>query len=99
MLFAFRFGARDKVLKYLSWTAVIAMTVLLWMHGNSGGWQFGYRYAIVLLPWLFVIILESAPRKGSSLEWAAYSFSFLANIYATWVFHYTDYPGRVGIAY
>jgi hypothetical protein len=27
--------------------------VSLWIHGNSGGWQFGYRYAMILLPWIF----------------------------------------------
>ena len=91
ILFAFRFGSRDKVLKYCAWTAIGIMTVLLWMHGNSGGWQFGYRYWMVCLPWLFVILLESSPRMISPLEWAAYIFSFIANVYATWLFHWTSY--------
>jgi hypothetical protein len=91
MLFALRFGARDKVLKYCAWAAIAIMTVLLWMHGNSGGWQFGYRYWMVCMPWLFVILLETAPKKISPLEWAAYIFSFLANTYATWLFHWTSY--------
>ena len=42
------------------------------MHGNSGGWQFGYRYAIAILPFLFVIMLESSPKNITPLEWAAY---------------------------
>ena len=58
-----RNGSRDKVLKYLSWLAIIILTFLLWMHGNSGGWQFGYRYAMVFLPWVFVILLENSPKK------------------------------------
>jgi hypothetical protein len=91
VLFAMRFGAKDRVLKYAAWTAIAIMTILLWMHGNSGGWQFGYRYWMVCLPWLFVILLESAPRKISPLEWAAYIFSILANAYATWLFHWTNY--------
>lgn len=99
LLFALRFGSRDKVLKYAAWIAVVAITAVLWMHGNSGGWQFGYRYAIVLLPWLYLIMLESAPRKISTLEWSAYIFAFAANFYATWIFHFTEYPGRLGIAY
>jgi hypothetical protein len=94
LLFAFRRGAADLTLKYVSWFAVVVMTFLMWIHGNSGGWQFGYRYAIALLPWLFVIMLESAPKKITRLEWAAYIFSFAVNIYATWLFHYTNYPGR-----
>jgi hypothetical protein len=61
------------------------------MHGNSGGWQFAYRYAMVCLPWLFVIMLESSPKKLTPLELVAYAFSFAANIYATWLFHWTGY--------
>jgi hypothetical protein len=94
LLFAFRRGATDFALKYVSWISILVLTILMWIHGNSGGWQFGYRYAITLLPWLFVIMLENAPKKITRLEWAAYTFSFVANIYATWLFHYTNYPGR-----
>lgn len=90
LLFAFRMGARDRVLKYLSWAAVLILCVLLWMHGNSGGWQFAYRYAMVCLPWLFVIMLENARKDTSPLEWAAYIFSIGANAYATWLFHWTE---------
>ena len=91
MLFALRFGAKDRALKYAAWTSIVLMTVLLWMHGNSGGWQFGYRYWMVCLPWLFVILLENAPKRISPLEWAAYFFSFAANAYATWLFNWTNY--------
>jgi uncharacterized membrane protein len=75
----------------LSWVAIALLTFLLWIHGNSGGWQFGYRYATVLLPWVFVILLETSSKKISPLEWAVYVFSFAMNAYATWLFHWTDY--------
>lgn len=91
ILFAVRFRARDRALKYAAWVSIIVLTLLLWTHGNSGGWQFGYRYAMVCLPWLFVVLLESAPRKLTEFEWAAYGFSILANAYATWLFHWTEY--------
>lgn len=91
LLLLLRSGSVDKVLKYASWAAIAILTLLLWMHGNSGGWQFGYRYAMVLLPWMFVILLESTPKKITPLEWAAYIFSFAANIYATWLFHWSGY--------
>jgi len=91
LLFALRPGARDKILKYICWAAVLIICVVLWMHGNSGGWQFGYRYAIAILPFLFVIMLESSPKKVTLLEWAAYSVSFALNAYATWLFHWTTY--------
>ena len=91
ILFAFRFGSRDRALKYAAWLAVLVLCILLWIHGNSGGWQFGYRYAMVCLPWLFVIMLESSPKKLTPLEWSAYGVSFVANVYATWLFHWTEY--------
>ena len=91
LLFALRPGARDKMLKYVCWVAVLIICIVLWMHGNSGGWQFGYRYAIAILPFLFVIMLESSPRKVSPLEWAAYTVAFALNAYATWLFHWTSY--------
>ncbi len=91
LLYAFRKGGRDKILKYLCWAAVLIICIVLWMHGNSGGWQFGYRYAIAILPFLFVIMLETSPQKVKPLEWAAYGVAFILNAYATWLFHWTVY--------
>jgi hypothetical protein len=91
ILFALRFGARDKILKYAAWVAMAILTVVLWTHGNPGGWQFGYRYAMVLLPWLFIVLLENSPEEITLLEWFAYGISFLVNAYATYLFFWTDY--------
>lgn len=86
-----RLGSRDKILKYTCWAATAVLTLVLWMHGNSGGWQFAYRYAMVLLPWVFVILLETAPRRVKVIEWTLFGVSFAANAYATWLFHWTEY--------
>ncbi|HQZ97855.1 MAG TPA: hypothetical protein PLP21_16150 [Pyrinomonadaceae bacterium] len=91
LLFAFRDGARDYAIKYGAWIAILFLTILLWMHGNSGGWQFGYRYAMVLLPWIFVLLLETARRKLATIEWVAYTISFLFGIYTIWLYHWSDY--------
>jgi len=91
LLLALRVGAKDGALKLASWIAVAVLTFTLWMHGNSGGWQFGYRYAMVLLPWVLLLLLESAKRHVSKLEWALFGLSFLANACATWLFNWTEY--------
>lgn len=91
IFFILRFGARDKALKYTAWVAIIVLTFLLWIHGNPGGWQFGYRYAMILLPWMFLILLENSPKKILWYEWLAYIFSFIVNLYATYLFFWTDY--------
>jgi uncharacterized membrane protein len=61
------------------------------MHGNSGGWQFGYRYAMVLLPWIFILLLESAKKRVTPVEWTLCIVAFAANTYATWLFNWTEY--------
>ena len=86
---AIRRGARDRVLKWASWSAIAVLTFLLWIHGNPGGWQFGYRYAMVLLPWLFLLLLETGPGKVSRTEWAVYGFSLAVNVWATWLFFWS----------
>ena len=91
LLLLFRRKSRDKVLKRVAWISIFVLTFLLWLHGNSGGWQFGYRYATVLLPWIFIILLENSPEEITLFEWIAYVFSFFANAYATYLFHWTSY--------
>jgi hypothetical protein len=91
ILFTLRFGARKKILKYTAWAAIAILTLVLWTHGNPGGWQFGYRYAMVLLPWMFIILLENSPEEITLLEWFAYITSFVINAYATYLFYWTDY--------
>ena len=86
-----RRGARDRGLKRAWWMAIAILTFLLWCHGNPGGWQFSYRYAMVLLPWIFLILLENGPRKPSAAEWALLSLSILINGYATYLFLWTGY--------
>ena len=47
----FRAGGRYRA---ISWIAIGILTFVLWCHGNPGGWQFSYRYAMILLPWMFL---------------------------------------------
>ena len=91
LLLALRDGARNYAVKYGAWISIALLTVLLWMHGNSGGWQFGYRYAMVLLPWVFVLLLETARRKIATVEWVAYTISFLFGVYTIWLYHWSEY--------
>jgi len=90
LLLILRIGAKDGAAKLAAWIALTALTFVLWMHGNAGGYQFAYRYAMVLLPWAFIILLESAPRRITRVEWSLYIFSIAANLYATWLFHWTE---------
>ena len=79
----FREGGKHKT---ACWTAIIVLTLFLWCHGNTGGWQFSYRYGIVFLPWMFVLILENGGRKIAKAEAALFLVSVALNAIAMYEF-------------
>jgi hypothetical protein len=91
LIYLFRPGARDAMLKTLSWLAIAALTLALWLHGNPGGWQISYRYAMELLPWMFLILLENSPKKVTPPEIALLAASVAINAYSAYLFLRTDY--------
>jgi hypothetical protein len=91
LIYLFRIGARDATLKTLAWIAIAVLTFTLWLHGNPGGWQISYRYAMDLLPWMFLILLENSPKKVSLIEVALLIASIAINAYSTWLFLWTQY--------
>jgi hypothetical protein len=44
-------------------------------HGNPGGWQFSYRYATILLPWMFLLLAGDGPAKLSLIEVSLFAAS------------------------
>ena len=72
------------------WIVIAVLTFLLWIHGNPGGWQFSYRYAIVLLPWMFLIVAGNGPVKLSAIEVSLFIISVTINAIATWQFLWTN---------
>lgn len=91
LLFLFRRGAKDATLKWLAWAAIAVLTFVLWCHGNPGGWQFSYRYAMVLLPWMFVVLLENSPKRVSWLETVLFVASVAISGWGTYLFLRTEY--------
>ncbi|MGQ0792532.1 MAG: hypothetical protein ACT4NX_00385 [Deltaproteobacteria bacterium] len=87
----FRRGGADRALKATAWAAVLILTFILWIHGNPGGWQVSYRYAMVLLPWMYLIILESSPKRLTASEIALFAISALINGWAAYLFLRTNY--------
>lgn len=91
LIFLFRWKVDHKVVWRTAWVAIIILTFLLWTHGNPGGWQFSYRYAMVLLPWMFIILLENSKSKITLPEAIFYGISFLINAWAAFLFLRTDF--------
>lgn len=83
----FRSGGKYRV---ISWIAIGLLTFILWCHGNPGGWQFSYRYAIVLLPWMFLLITGNGPPKITLTEILLFAVSVAINAAATGLFLWTD---------
>jgi hypothetical protein len=79
----FREGGKHRA---ASWLAISGLTLILWFHGNPGGWQFSYRYAMILLPWMFLIILENGPRRLTATEATLFLVSVFLNAIAVYEF-------------
>ena len=62
----------------ICWLAIGGLTLALWCHGNPGGWQFSYRYAMILLPWMFLLLLGNGPKKISASELSLFFASLLS---------------------
>jgi hypothetical protein len=88
MLFLlFREGGKYKG---VCWIAIGLLTFALWCHGNPGGWQFSYRYAIILLPWMYLLIAGNGPAKISANEISLFAVSVAINALATYQFLWTN---------
>jgi hypothetical protein len=83
----FRSGGKYKV---ICWIAIAVLTFVLWCHGNPGGWQFSYRYAMILLPWMFLLLTGNGPATISVTEISLFAVSVAINATATWLFLWTD---------
>ena len=83
----FRAGGRYRT---ISWIAIGILTFVLWCHGNPGGWQFSYRYAMILLPWMFLLLTGNGPPKITVTEISLFAVSIAINATATWLFLWTD---------
>ncbi|PYK32148.1 MAG: hypothetical protein DME57_00950 [Verrucomicrobia bacterium] len=83
----FREGGLHKI---AIWIAIALLTFALWMHGNPGGWEFSYRYAMVLLPWMFLLIASNGPPKISVIECSLFVVSVTINAVAMYQFLWTN---------
>jgi hypothetical protein len=87
LCFLFRQGGRYKV---VAWVAISVLTLVLWLHGNPGSWQFSYRYAMILLPWMFLLLTGNGPANLSVPEISLFAVSVAINALAAWLFLWTD---------
>ena len=82
----FREGGQYKI---PAWIAIGLLTGALWCHGNPGGWQFSYRYGMILLPWMFLLLAGNGPAKASANEISLFGLSVVINALAMYEFLWT----------
>lgn len=95
LVYLFRRRSARRSVKLAAWLAVAVITFALWTHGNPGGYQYGYRYAMTLLPWFCLILLEGAPR-APGVFWRALEIDLLfvsiaINAYSVYAFYWGKY--------
>jgi hypothetical protein len=61
--------------------AIVANIVLLCLHKTLGGWQFGARYTVDMIPMVFLYLLLSKKERPSSVEFVIGVFAVMLNIY------------------
>src|SRR6266508_3910262 len=76
--------------KGVAWVTIAVLTLVLWLHGNPGSWQFSYRYAMILIPWIFLLLTGNGPANISVPEISLFTVSVAINAIATWLFLWTD---------
>jgi hypothetical protein len=91
LLLLFHWRARERGLQVVSWLAILVLTFVLWCHGNPGGWQYSYRYAMVLIPWMFLVLQANGSAKLGKVEAALLALSIAMNAWATYLYNWTPY--------
>jgi hypothetical protein len=80
-------GFRDRLV-IAAWAAIIAITLFDWMFAATGWSQFGYRYGLDFMPFLWLLVVKAVPR----LRWyhvALIVASILVNLWGVlWIFQF-----------
>lgn len=85
----FRQGIKNPRVFWGSWATIVPLVAVLWLHGNPGGWQYSYRYAAILLPFIYLLILEKSPEIPGRFEKVAVPASIFLSVLATILFYWT----------
>jgi hypothetical protein len=91
LFLAFTRDYRHRARKIAAGIAIGLLTAVLWTHASTGGWQFSYRYAMVLLPWILIALLEGTSRKTRPIELVLFVLSVAINAWGTYLFLWTKY--------
>lgn len=86
LFLAFFGGGARRGLQIAVWGAVLLLLTVLCLHGDPGGLQISSRYAMVMVPWVFLIVLEKQNPSRFHLVCALILASVIINAWAMWIF-------------
>ncbi|MHB2016646.1 MAG: hypothetical protein ACYCW6_06830 [Candidatus Xenobia bacterium] len=86
-----RRGAVHSLRKILAMVGIVVVFATLWCYCNPGGWEFSYRYFMVVLPWVTLLQLESQSDNPAWWEWSLFGLAVVINAYACYLFFWTKY--------
>ena len=79
-----------RTVETICWLSPIILLIPLYCHGDPGCGQYGYRYGLPFLPWIFLLLLRRCnPSRGTILENGLITLSITISAYATYVFRFT----------
>ena len=58
---AYSIARRDRLV-IAAWAAIIPVTLVNWMFTGTGWAQFGYRFALDFIPFLWLLVVIAVPR-------------------------------------
>ena len=67
-----------------AWASILAIIVPIILHADTGGSQFGYRYAIDFYPFVFLLMIHGMRGRLNAERRAAVILCFLVNAWGMW---------------
>ena len=64
-----------------AWVSILGIATPIILHGDPGGAEFGYRYAIDFYPFLFLLMIHGMRGRMNAERWAAMALCFIVNIW------------------
>ena len=75
----------------VAWASIVILTLVLWCHGNAGAYQYGYRYGMILLPWMFLLLISSPNKKIDVSRLVLLGVSVILSVYSVYAFYWGKY--------
>ena len=93
-IYAFSASVKEKNV-ILTWTALIAIALVVFSHGATGFTQFGHRYAVDFYPFLLLLTIYGVSKTNLKwIHWFLLALSIIVNLWGVlWInkFHWVSF--------